>query len=116
MNQESIVLEATANGGPAGAFGNSYTGGTGGGPPSVIVGREVRREVMVKCAHCGTMNQQGERLCCQCSLDLDSRSTHALERSGVSWRAVIIIWAVVIAAGLLWWLMACIAVSGLSDW
>jgi uncharacterized protein (DUF983 family) len=71
--------------------------------------------LMARCPHCGAPNEQGERICSACSLDLDGRSEYATARSGNSWHPVIIIWAIVIGAALLWWLIACIGASGLSD-
>jgi hypothetical protein len=60
------------------------------------------------------MNQTGERYCAACSLDL--RKLPALEKeSSISTRAVVIVWLIVIAGGLLWWLFAAMGASGLSD-
>jgi hypothetical protein len=70
---------------------------------------------MVACPHCGAMNEKEERYCSKCSLDLKCSGAYGQERSGVSWRAVIILWAIVAGAGLVWWLIACIGASGLSD-
>jgi hypothetical protein len=52
-------------------------------------------------------------MCSQCSLDLEGRSVYA--PCGSSWRPVIIIGAVAVGLMLLWWLIACIGASGLSD-